>query len=316
MLTDRANAICILQILKEYSDEEHILQMKEIISKMKSIYDISLDRRTVYSAIDLLCLLGYDISRYEDNGKGYYLRQREFEISETRLLIDAIYSFPYISYDQTKKLADKVQKCQSIYQRKQYGHLGPSKCEKKTQNKEVFLNIEILEEAIAKKVKVKFDYLQYGLDKELHNRREEKYIINPYDMVCTNEHYYLVCRKDGIDKDSLYRIDLIRNIELLNDMIEGRKELRTEKTVYAFTGEVENIKLRCKNFIIGSIIDKFGSEVSILPDGEECFIASFNAIPEGIKFWCLQYLQNIEVIEPVSLREEVIACLEDNMYRR
>ena len=40
MLTEKANAICLLEVLKEYSDAEHILPMREIIAKMQSLYGI------------------------------------------------------------------------------------------------------------------------------------------------------------------------------------------------------------------------------------------------------------------------------------
>ena len=94
MLTEKANAICLLEVLKEYSDAEHILPMREIIAKMQSLYGIKIDRRTVYGAVALLIELGYDISLYEDNGVGYYLRSRELEQSEVLLLTDAVYAFP------------------------------------------------------------------------------------------------------------------------------------------------------------------------------------------------------------------------------
>ena len=83
MLTEKANAICLLEVLKEYSDAEHILPMREIIAKMQSLYGIKIDRRTVYGAVALLIELGYDISIYEDNCVGYYLRDRELEPSES-----------------------------------------------------------------------------------------------------------------------------------------------------------------------------------------------------------------------------------------
>ena len=51
MLTEKANAICLLEVLKEYSDAEHILPMREIIAKMQSLYGIKIDRRTVYGAV-------------------------------------------------------------------------------------------------------------------------------------------------------------------------------------------------------------------------------------------------------------------------
>ena len=65
MLTEKANAICLLEVLKEYSDAEHILPMREIIAKMQSLYGIKIDRRTVYGAVALLIEIGYDISIYD-----------------------------------------------------------------------------------------------------------------------------------------------------------------------------------------------------------------------------------------------------------
>ena len=116
MLTEKANAICLLEVLKEYSDAEHILPMREIIAKMQSLYGIKIDRRTVYGAVALLIELGYDVSLYEDNGVGYYLRDRELEPSEVLLLTDAVYSFPFIPARQTEQLVQKLQKQLSVHQ--------------------------------------------------------------------------------------------------------------------------------------------------------------------------------------------------------
>ena len=120
MLTDKAITMCLLEILKEYSDEEHQLTMKEILSKMESNYGLRPDRRTIYSAKATLIDLGYDVSTYEDNGKGYCLRERDFEQSEVLLLADAVYSFPFISATQSKRLVDKLQKQLSTHQRKNH----------------------------------------------------------------------------------------------------------------------------------------------------------------------------------------------------
>lgn len=70
--------------------------------KNESFYGIKIDRRTVYGAIALLTELGYDISTYEDNGVGYYLRSRELEQSEVLLLTNAVYSIPFIPAKQTE----------------------------------------------------------------------------------------------------------------------------------------------------------------------------------------------------------------------
>ena len=74
----------ILEILKEYSDQEHRLTQQEIIRLLKSNYDMVCDRRSVKNNVVCLRELGYEISM-ED---GYYLLEREFDDVELRMLID------------------------------------------------------------------------------------------------------------------------------------------------------------------------------------------------------------------------------------
>lgn len=190
MLTEKAIAICLLEVLREYSDENHILTMSEIVSKINVRYGLNPDRRTIYGALETLIELGYDISLYKDNGKGYYLLDRQLEPSEAHLLSDAICTFPFISERQTARLMNKVQSLVSVHERRKIKNLTVMRSDQKTVNKVVFYNIKVLDEAIEKKVKVKFDYFDYGMDKQLHKRREKKYTVNPYGMVYSNEHYY------------------------------------------------------------------------------------------------------------------------------
>ena len=316
MMTDRANAICLLEILREYSDEEHILAMRDLIQKMNSLYDLKPDRRTVYSAISLLIDLGYDISMYEDNGIGYYLRNRDFEQSEILLLTDAVFSFPFIPAKQSEGLISKLQKQLSVHKRKQYRHLTVVRQEKKTNNRQVFLNIELLDEAIQEKKQVSFSYLQYGTDKVLHLRREKPYVVNPYGMVFMNEHYYLVCNLSGKPNTSLYRIDRIKDICVLD--IEWDKALETNSeilnAVYAFSGKAEYIKIRCDMVILDDVIDQFGTGATIRSLGEKEFELTIKAPPRGVKFWALQYLPYTEVLEPEWLRDEIIESVRANKY--
>lgn len=40
MLTEKAIAICLLEILRKYSDEKHIMTRSEIVAKMKLLYGL------------------------------------------------------------------------------------------------------------------------------------------------------------------------------------------------------------------------------------------------------------------------------------
>ena len=105
-LTDKANTLCLYRILAQYSDEEHVLTMREIMAKFDEDYSMKIDRRTVYSSIETLKKLGYDVSDYEENRRGYYLRTRLFEPSEVRLMMDAVYSLNSIPQKQTTDLVE------------------------------------------------------------------------------------------------------------------------------------------------------------------------------------------------------------------
>jgi len=67
----------ILDILKE-SDEDNTITAHQITEKLK-LYGISAERKSVYDCIRVLIDNGYDINLCQDNKKGYFLGEREFE---------------------------------------------------------------------------------------------------------------------------------------------------------------------------------------------------------------------------------------------
>ncbi len=319
MLTERAITICLLDVLREYSDFNHILSMSEIIGKIKNIYDLTPDRRTVYSALDTLVELGYDISFYKENGKGYYLRDRLLEPSEAHLLSDAVCTFPFISEKQTAQLMKKIHSLVSLHERKQIKNLTVIRADQKTVNKNVFLNIEILDEAIERKRKVVFDYYDYGIDKQLHKRREKKYKVNPYGMVYANEHYYLVCIMSRQQNVSMYRIDRMQNIEITDIELDERENDFTpnyavKSAVYAHTGATENIVMLVEPKKLSDVIDKFGTDIMLSETEDGRIKVCLKATAMGMKYWALQYLASVEVVEPKELRDEITGMLKDNWY--
>lgn len=319
MFTEKAAPLCLLQVLTEYSDENHVLPMRDIISKLNSQYGISPDRRTIYSAVSLLVELGYDISVYEENGNGYFLCSRTFEPTEVRLLTDAVISFPFITAKQTEELVSKLQSVQSINERKKYRNLNVIRSPRKSANCQVFLNIEMLDEAITDKVKVKFDYLEYDDTGKLKSRRDRKYTVNPYGMVYQNEHYYLICVLTYQEKVSLYRIDKIRDLEITEYGLDERErdfdpKRAVKDAVYAFTGEPEDVVMLCDRSVLDNVIDKFGNDVRIIKCDNERAEVRFSAPPKGVKFWALQYLPYVEVIKPQWLRDEIVESVKSNPY--
>ena len=109
-----------LQILKDYSDDQHLLSQQEIVKKIYNIYGMECERKSIGTNIDSLIDFGYNIIK---TNTGSFLASREFEPSEIRFLIDAVFSSRSIDCKHSRELANKLSNFLSSYQRKQYTYI-------------------------------------------------------------------------------------------------------------------------------------------------------------------------------------------------
>lgn len=306
--------IRLYQVLLEYSDSAHPLSMGELRRHLSAVYGMDCDRRTVYAALEKLRYIGCDIPTFEDDKTGYRLFSRPMEPSEVRLLMDAVASFPGISASQCALLVDKLRESLSVYQRMHCRPLIPCHAYQ-GQSKEVFLVIELMEDAIFQKCQVQFDYMEYGMDKRLHSRRERPYQVHPYGLVFANGNYYLLCRYPGFHDLCHYRVDRIQHPLLLEnqpvDPLPADLELSryVRERVYQFSGNSVRAKLRCDQDMLSDVLDQFGLETQLSVYSDGTFDAVVTCEPNSLKIWCLQYLNGCELLEPLQLRRELGALL-------
>lgn len=310
MLTEKANILCILDILKQFSDPDHILSVSDILKKMKTMYDVKADRRTVYRNIDALIEFGYDISKYSENKEGYFLREREFEPSEIHMLCDAVLSAECISKAQGKELIRKLQSLGSTHQTKGFSHLEMMKTEKQAPNPQIFYNIDLLDEAISRGRKVEFDYYIYDTDLKQKSKREKKYSASPYSMYWSMGRYYLISGLEQYDNITHFRLDRIRNLCITEDAVKPPPKgfnpyEYASKALFMFGGEVENYTIRCERRILQDVIDRFGDKIIITESDEDTFTTIVKATSGGMRLWAIHYLETCRVLSPGWLVDEV-----------
>ena len=318
----------ILDILKRYTDENHRLSQKEIQDILEREYDMTVERKAVKRNLMNLIEFGYNINYSESvrifkdkDGKeqenvilsDFYL-EREFTDSELRLLIDSVLFSNHIPYKQDKELVDKLASLSNIY------------------FKQLFYNVELLDEAIDKKRKVCFHYLEYHTDKKLHKRRNKngkvrEYIINPYQLVAKEGKYYLICNYDKYDDISNYRVDRITDLEILDENIkpfdrlkgsDGRKldlEEYMDKHVYMFSGENVRAVFRADKNLISDIIDMFGKEVRFSEETNDEITVTVNVNELAMEQFAKAFTPWVEVIKPVTLREKMIENLSEGLEK-
>ena len=171
MIPQKATILCIYEILKTYSDENHILSAEKIREKLKKLYDIDMERRAIYRNIDALRSIGIEIEGYQENREGYYLVDRLFELSEIRLLCDAVASSEMIEEAAGKQIIRRLIDTQSIFQGRMLQKTLFIKPERNPQSRQLFYTIDILNVAINQGCKVSARLMELGLT---HTRTEKE----------------------------------------------------------------------------------------------------------------------------------------------
>jgi predicted DNA-binding transcriptional regulator YafY len=73
-----------------------------------------------------------------------------------------------------------------------------------------------------------------------------------------------------------------------------------------FGGEEADVKLRIHNQITGAVIDRFGKEVIMVPDGKMHFTINVRVVLSPIFYgWLFQFGELCEVLSPQSLKDEL-----------
>lgn len=303
----------ILDILKEYSDEEHKLTQQEIIRLLKLNYDMECDRRSVKNNVLHLKEMGYDIAM-ED---GYYLQSREFEDAELRMLIDSVLFSKNLTQKQAKSLVERLKGLGNRYFSAKVKHICNLPDLYHADNKQLWYALDAVNDAIAEKKKISFTYNSYGLDFKLHSKREEPYIVSPYQIVASNGRYYLIGNYDKYDNVSHYRLDRMTDVTIVNEKAKAKEKItefadgynlpkHMAEHIYMFSGASERVKLRVPESMMDEMIDWFGKDFRILKsDVEGMMEIVVNCNENAMFFWALQYGPYVEVMEPIVLRDRI-----------
>jgi len=311
----------VYEVLRRYSNPEHVLTQREISKYIHKEYGMRSDRKAIGRNIMALTEAGIDISTYEDNGEGYYLKDPLFTDAEIRMLIDTVLASRYITGRGAQYLIDNLKKLATVYFENRTRHITQAARWVHTDNQNVFLNIELLDEAIEKHKRVQFVYNCYGLDMKLHPRHDYFYEVDPYQIISSNGRYYLVGNYDKHDCVTNFRIDLITGVALLDSPYTPFEALPNKNktldiaeyvkySVNMYDGNKITATLRLKPERIGDVIDWFGKEIAIMPaDGDGYIQVKVTGTDNGIRVWALQYGRIVEIMSPKGLREKVKADL-------
>lgn len=314
----KVKLLYIIKILTELTDEEHPLSAGEICEKLAA-YDITAERKAIYDDIECLIAFGYDIIQTRVPKNGYFLASRDFELPEVFLLADAVRTAKFISEKKTRELTGKLDKLLSHYQSKSKLHGIYIDGSSKTNNEELFYNIDRINTAISEGKKIKFTYSKRVLKEGRQIVTESKTrVVSPYAMTWQFDYYYLIGNYDKYDNLMNLRIDRIHSVEITDEPIRHFSEVSvyrdtfdvadyTKKLFGMFGGNMQEVKLRCSNSILEQVTDRFGDSIFITNVTGETFDFTVKAaVSDALVTWIMNYEDKIEVITPTELRDKIV----------
>ena len=343
-------SIDILQILKTYTDEKHTLTQKEIVDLLKKDYGMTVDRKSVRRNIGDLIEAGFPIDYKEisriSNGQHPVEEEddsclqltdfcyiHEFADSELKLLIDGILFSKHIHISQKKDLIDRLEGLSSRYFRSGAKNILLSSGQDGG-IQDLFLNMEIIEDAIRDNHQLEFNYLEYRTDKKLHprltkNNKVRRFTVNPYQIAAVSGRYYLICNNTWFpDSITNFRIDRMTNTKILDDTtirpatdISGYRNgfslpRHINEHLFMYSDKVELVTFRCKKTLLSELFDWFDASDMKFTDVTDTEVTvSVHGGFESMRLWATEFVKEVTVLHPVKLREQIVKDLTDSLDR-
>lgn len=298
----------IIKILSEQTDEQHYMSAGRLIEELAK-YDIKAERKSIYDDMNQLMDFGYDIVlvKSRTNG-GYYLASREFELAELKLLVDVVQSSRFITLKKSKELIQKLEKMASREEAKQLQRQVYVANRVKTANESIYYNVDDIHKAIQNNAQIRFQYLEWNLEKQLVPRKEgRRYQVSPWALTCKDENYYLIAHDKEENKIKHFRVDKMGNIEVLEEEKREGSDLferfdiadYANKTFGMFGGTEEVVTLQFHNSLIGVVMDRFGKEVSVRKREEDTFSVRVKVAVSGQFFgWLTGLGEKVKIVAP------------------
>ena len=180
----------------------------------------------------------------------------------------------------------------------------------KSMNETIYYNVDTIQDAISRGVQISFRYFDWGLDGK-RRYRDKSYQVSPYGLCQDNENCYLMAHSPRYGVTH-YRVDRMTDIALTEERRVPCPELTGPRLVehanqlfQMYSGEAVSVKLRFHKSMTNAVIDRFGHDTMLIPDGEDHFTFVVEvAVSPMFLSWVIGFGDKARIVHPQSVAEE------------
>ena len=308
----KARLVVLAQMFYEHTDQENPMTGLEILEYLKE-HDVPANEKTLRGDIALLQDLGLDIVKIVSRPNLFYWGERQFELPELKLLVDAVASSRFITKKKSNALGKKLAQLASENQRKDLRRHIQATNRVKTENESIYYSVNTVNEAISRRRKIRFQYTEFGPDlKEVLRGGGEYYELSPYALLWNEDYYYVVGWSDKHNNVSVFRVDRLYRPEILDEKAVKRPDdfnLDDYSTPIfdMFEGpERVTVKLEVKNELAKYIVDRFGTHLETRRASDDSFTVKVEvSLSSTFYAWVFQFGGDIRILSPKKAISEI-----------
>lgn len=311
----KVKLLALLEILKKKSDEAHPLTIAQLI-ELLSHYGVRAERKSLYDDMETLRSFGYDVISVKSKSTGYYLGERQFSLPELKVLAGAVESSRFITKKKSEELISKLSADAGEYSARNIKRQVSISNRVKSMNESIYYHVDDIHTAIAADVRIRFLYFYVNEKKERVYRRDGAvHEVSPFALVWADENYYLVAYDANFGELRHYRVDKMQSLTVTALPREGKEIYEksdisdySQSVFGMFGGEQKPITLRVENGLAGVMLDRFGMDTLLSPDGDGHFLLRVRITVSPTFFgWVFGFGAGVEITAPADVREAFIA---------
>ena len=299
----KSKLVTLLRIFEQRTDENHRLNVPQLVQMLEA-QGILAERKSIYSDIETLRSLGYDIQLQRGRGGGYWMASRAFELSELKLLVDAVQSSKVISARTSTRIIHKLEKLCSDYEGTQLQRQVYVDGRPKSDSQTLLYSIDALHTAINRRCRVQFRY----------RGSAELRTVSPWQLAWDNGCYYLIAYQDEkAPPVRHYRVDRMTGVTVLDAPRSGKEFFRTfdlpaylRKHFNMYGGPEYTVTLRCTADLEPAMRERFGKGPLFVPEADGRFHFDVPiCVSQQFFGWVCGFGGKVEITAPAAVRTQM-----------
>lgn len=264
----------------------------------------------------------------------------DFSFDELDTIINALYFSKTVNEEERDRLIYKLAKLSSKrYQKKWFSENNNRPVIKNifqgivnnndASRTELKKNIALIQSAIDEKVKIQFIMNVYNAERELVPSKIDdsgKTIwskVTPYHILIYNDKYYMLANCKPYSNVSVWRIDLMSDVKLLEEEGRPKREIKgmsdtwngqeyMEKHLHMSYDAPTNVRLKVSNEYYTMMVDWFGNNFVKRREFDEKYdVVTVTCSEQAMINWAMQYSDVVEVLGPPRVQNAIEARCKD-----